>query len=244
MTLIAAGAAPLQRSLPLAFASLKEVYAALAAGTIAEADAERLDAALRTPPRQPRSTRPVGRFHKPPRQRSPDRQKSLDRRRTLAATWALPPSMACKLTVSEQAYARLLVNDHHAQGFSAMSHDEAAARVGCSRETIKRASHALRRLGWIELTHRPVRGRKHQTNIVRITSPEWRQWVEHGPAPRPDPWKVPRLPLTGEHLRPSTKNHFYTGDAVASQHQAFIPDIARPTTSSGKAWPKAVFIVR
>jgi hypothetical protein len=181
MPLPAAGA-PLRGTIPLTFDTPAAVWAAHLAGRITEADAERLDAALRLPQRQPEPHKPaVGRFQRLPRQRSPDREASMRRRRTLAATWALPPAMAAKLTVSEQAYCRLLADDYAAEGLTNASHSEMAARVGCCVETIKRAQKVLRRLGWITVQIRPRRGLKHLTNVVRIVSPEWITWITNGP---------------------------------------------------------------
>jgi Crp-like helix-turn-helix domain len=208
MSLITAGAS--LRGTPL-FASLPELYAAAARGEISEVELERLDAELRQPvaPRLAPSPRPLrqrlpGRFRKPPRQRSPDYRKSVERRRRLAATWPAPPAMLGRLTPCESALCRILVDEHHKQGRCEASHDELAARVGCSRETVKRGLRTLKRFGWITVTHRPVKGQKHRTNIVRIIAPQWLLWVQHGPQPRSG---RPPLPTpVGEHFRPATVN--------------------------------------
>jgi hypothetical protein len=207
--------APLRGTLPPVFTTPAEVWAAHLAGHIGEAEAERLDAELRQPvaPRPAPSLRPlraIGRFAKPRRQRSPDRQRSIERRRRLAATWPAPPAMLAKLTPCEAALCRILADEHHRHGRYELCHNEAAARVGCSRETIKRSMQTLKRFGWITVKHRPIEGRKHRTNIVRITSPEWLMWLTNGPRPRSSDRPTP----VGEHLRTPTENQFLHSGAA------------------------------
>ena len=130
--MISIAAQPSARTSPLALSTPQQVWAAHLAGQLSEAEAAALDAALRPPPRQVlRQPRPVGRFHRPPRQRSPDRDTSIQRRKRLAATWPMTPSMAAKLTPCEQAYCRILADDFATKGYSDASHAEMAARVGC-----------------------------------------------------------------------------------------------------------------
>jgi hypothetical protein len=205
--------------------TLSDVYLALAAGQIDEATAERLDAALRLPARQATSNTKPFRFSRPPRQRSPDREASMRRRRTLAATWSLPPSMAAKLTVSEQAYCRLLADDYAAEGLTNASHSEMAARVGCCIETIKRAQKILRRLGWIAVQIRPRRGLKHLTNVVRIVSPEWITWITNGP----------RCNQVGKQKSPATENQLKdtaTATCVKPAPPIEIPSVSRSASLS------------
>jgi hypothetical protein len=126
-----------------------------------------------------------GRFVRMPYQHAPDREKSIRRRRRLAATHPLPPAMAGegKLTFSELAYARVLADDNLIAGDSRDCHDKMAARVGTCSRTIQRAQKRLEKLGWIEVELRPNKGQKHDSNVVRITSPEWLTWIMMGPSP-------------------------------------------------------------
>jgi hypothetical protein len=152
-----------------------------------------------------RSARPIvnramrrfqGRFTRPRPQRSPDREKSINRRRTLAATWPMPPVMAGMLTTSQVAYARIVADEVHRTGRCELTLDEIAARGGMCRKTAKRAQDRLSELGWITVMERPVQGRKHLSNIVRIVSDEWSTWIKMGPKPRP----------IGGHSCPTTGN--------------------------------------
>lgn len=152
-----------------------------------------------------RSARPIvnramrrfqGRFTRPRPQRSPDREKSIHRRRTLAATWPMPPVMAGMLTTSQVAYARIVADEVHRTGRCELTLDEIAARGGMCRKTAKRAQDRLAELEWITVAERPVEGRKHLSNVVRIVSGEWLTWIKMGPKPRP----------IGGHSCPTTGN--------------------------------------
>jgi hypothetical protein len=137
-----------------------------------------------------------GRFTRPRPQRSPDREKSIRRRRTLAATWPMPPVMAGMLTTSQVAYARIVADEVHRTGRCELTLDEIAARGGMCRKTAKRAQDRLAELEWITVAERPVEGRKHLSNVVRIVSGEWSTWIKMGPKPRP----------IGGHSCPTTEN--------------------------------------
>ena len=88
-----------------------------------------------------------------------------------------------KLTFSELAYARLIADDNLITGDSRDCHDKMAARAGTCSRTIQRAQKHFEDLKWIEVERRPIEGQKHDTNIVRITSPEWLTWIMMGPSP-------------------------------------------------------------
>lgn len=151
-----------------------------------------------------------GRFARPRPQRSPDREKSIRRRRTLAATWCLPPSMASQLTTCEQAYARIVSDEVQRHGKCDLTLDEIAARGGMCRKTAKRSQDRVKGLGWISVEHRPVSGRKHLSNVIRVVSAEWLMWIEMGPRPR----------RTGGHSCPTTVNQSF--------HPLSIPRFERP----------------
>jgi len=134
--------------------------------------------------RQKSARRFQGRFVKPRYQRSPDRQRSIKRRRTLAATWPMPPRMCGELTTSQAAFARIAADEAAQHGDCRLTLDEIAARGGMSRKTAKRAQDRLAELNWITVEVREVSGRKNLSNVLRIMSPEWRNWIAMGPRPR------------------------------------------------------------
>ncbi len=114
-------------------------------------------------------------------QRSPDQLASIARRRMLAASGPLPPHMAAKLTHGEQACAKIVADEQLAHGLCDLSRNEIAARAGVSRKIAKKLMLRLeRKLNWTDVERRPRSGRKHLTNLTRITNPEWLAWLAHG----------------------------------------------------------------
>lgn len=116
--------------------------------------------------------------------RSADQEKRVRRRRLLAATWPMPPVMACQLTTCEQAFARIVADEVRHHGKCEVDLYQIARRAGMCRKTAQRAQKHLAALGWIAVQHRPIKGRKHLPNVITITSGEWAAWIEHGPKPR------------------------------------------------------------
>jgi len=155
--------------------------------------------------RSDRGTRRYGgRFARHRYQRSPDREKSIQRRRQLAASGCMPPALASQLTTGEQACARIIVDEIVTNGRCELYLDAIAARAGVCHKTAQRAVRHLSDgnskipgLRWITTEERPVNGRKHVANLVRIVSPEWLTWIERGPI---------RARTIGGHLRPTTVN--------------------------------------
>lgn len=126
--------------------------------------------------------------HFPPRQRprSPDRQASRDRRRRLGGSSALPDTLRHHYTEGQRAVLCIIAGEVKARGGCALPIDKIAALAGVCRTTVQTALQVARSLGHLKITARPVAGRKNLPNLVEITSPEWRMWIERGsPAHRP-----------------------------------------------------------
>jgi hypothetical protein len=113
-------------------------------------------------------------------QRSPDRLASIARRRRLAASGMLPPGLAAQLTHGEQAVAHIVAAEFLAYGVCDLSRNAIAARAGVCHALAERTMLRLERLGWLTVTRRPRSGRRHLSNLSRITSPEWLAWLARG----------------------------------------------------------------
>jgi hypothetical protein len=153
-------------------------HAALAAA-YESGEAETLPAAYRGP--EPASQSQLrhlqrGRRHS---QRSPDRQRSEERRRRLAWSGSLPGYLAGGFTIGNMAVAWVVADEHLRRKFCALSIDEIAARAGVTRKTAKRALKRASSIGLITIEERPVRGHKNRTNLVKIESREWLEWLEN-----------------------------------------------------------------
>jgi len=122
------------------------------------------------------------------RQRSPDRQASIERRRRLVASGPLPPPLAARFTWGEQAAMRIIGDECRAHGCCTLHIDAIAARAGVNRTTVQNALREARGRGEvpgtpiISVQERRRTGQRSLTNIIRVVSREWRDWLHKGPA--------------------------------------------------------------
>jgi hypothetical protein len=121
------------------------------------------------------------------RQRSPDRQASIERRRRLVASGPLPPPLAARFTWGEQAVMRIVGDECRAQGCCTLHIDAIAARAGVHRTTVQNALREAQGRGEvpgspiISVQERRRRGQRSLTNVIRIVSREWRDWLQRAP---------------------------------------------------------------
>ncbi len=118
----------------------------------------------------------------PPRrlQRAPLRPVAIARRRHLAASGPMPPSLACKFTVSELAVLRIIGDEVRQHGHCDRCIDEIAARAGVCRRMVQNAIREAARLGLLTVEERRREGRRNLPNVVRIVSKEWVTWLARG----------------------------------------------------------------
>jgi hypothetical protein len=120
-------------------------------------------------------------------QRSPDRQASIERRRRLVASGPLPPPIAARFTWGEIAVLRIVGDECRAKGYCDSHIDAIAARAGVHRTTVQNALREAQGRGEvpgipiITVEERRRRGQRSLTNIIRIVSREWRDWLHKGP---------------------------------------------------------------
>jgi hypothetical protein len=177
---------------------LKEVWGHHFAGALTEDEAEVLDEAARarreafqerrleTRPKTAPSSTPRASARR--RQRSPDRQASIERRRRLVASGPLPPPLAARFTWGEQAVMRIVGDECRAHGCCTLHIDAIAARAGVHRTTVQNALRKAQGRGEvpgspiISVQERRRRGQQSLTNIIRIISREWLDWLHKGPS--------------------------------------------------------------
>src|SRR4051794_3245279 len=160
----------------------RSIWQGLAAGAVGDDDAqslaERLHArrSLIRGDLQPVGIPPAGRASIfPPKrlQRAPKRPVAIARRRHLAASGPMPPSLACKFTVSELAVLRIIGDEVRQHGQCARCVDEIAARAGVCRRTVQNALREAARLGLLTIEERRREGRRNLPNVIRIVAKEW-----------------------------------------------------------------------
>src|SRR3954453_21508161 len=104
----------------------------------------------------------------------------MERRRRWAASGCLPPALAARFTLAEQAALAVVAAEHRRRGDCRLTNKEIADVAGVSITTVKNALRAARALGLISVEERRLSAFRNAPNIVRIVSPEWRAWLRLG----------------------------------------------------------------
>lgn len=105
---------------------------------------------------------------------------SLERRRRLAAAGRMPPGIAARFTLAEQAVLALVATETGKRGDCRLAIEALAAIAGVSRSTVKTAIREAARLGLLTVEERRITGFRNDTNVVRIVAPEWLAWMRLG----------------------------------------------------------------
>lgn len=113
-------------------------------------------------------------------QRPRDPAEAVARRRRVAGCGALPPHVLERFTPSAQATLAVVVQEVREHGDCRLCYDAIAARAGCSRSSVRNAIRRAQALGFVTVEHRPVKGAKNLTNIVRVADAAWRLWIQNG----------------------------------------------------------------
>lgn len=107
----------------------------------------------------------------------PRTDASMERRRRWAASGRLPPGLAARFTLAEQAVLALVAAEITRRKDCRLSVENMAAVAGVCRSTVKNAIREARRLGLLTVEERAITGFRNDTNIVRIISTEWLAWL-------------------------------------------------------------------
>ena len=120
----------------------------------------------------------------------PRTDASLERRRRWAASGRLPPAIAARFTLAEQAALALIAAETTRKGDCRLSVPHLAAVAGVAETTVRNAIREARKLGLLTVEERRLTGYRNDTNVIRIVSPEWTTWLRLGRKGEP-----PRYPL-------------------------------------------------
>ena len=112
--------------------------------------------------------------------RSPDRATSIARRRRIAASGAMPGTIAASFTTGEIAALTVIARECQRNGSCTWFMDRIAAVAGVSRTTARNALRQAQTLGLVTVRERRHRGWRSDSNIVRIVSQEWLTWLKLG----------------------------------------------------------------
>src|SRR5215207_3974335 len=152
------------------------LWKAYAAGHVTEAEASTLSEAIELKRAIPAAQKPTQR-HFGSRPRSPAR---MERRRRWAASGAMPPALASRLTLAEQAVLAVVAAENRKRGDCRLTNKEVADVAGVSITTVKNALRTARVLNLVSIEERRLTAFRNASNVVRIVSAEWRAWLRLG----------------------------------------------------------------
>lgn len=151
---------------------------------------------------------------------------SLERRRRWAASGRLPPGLAARFTLAEQAVLALVAAETARRGDCRLAVGQLAAIVGVAETTVRNALREARKLGLVTVEERRLTGFRNDTNVVRIISPEWQAWLRL--ARKADS----RNFVEGAGLREGSSAGRGCKSAQRTPTQVLDSEKARPTASS------------
>ncbi|MGU3664573.1 hypothetical protein ACLBX9_30015 [Methylobacterium sp. A49B] len=101
----------------------------------------------------------------------------MERHRRWAASGRLPPAIAVRFTLAEQAVLALVAAETARRKDCRLSIENMAAVAGVCRSTVKNAIREARQFGLLTVEERQITGFRNDTNVLRIISPEWQGWI-------------------------------------------------------------------
>ena len=107
----------------------------------------------------------------------PRTNASMERRRRWAASGRLPPAIAARFTLAEQAVLALVAAETVRRKDCRLAVGHLAAITGVAETTVRNAIREARKLGLVTVEERRVTGFRNNTNVVRVVSAEWTTWL-------------------------------------------------------------------
>ncbi len=101
----------------------------------------------------------------------------MERRRRWAASGRMPPAIAARFTLAEQAVLSLVAAETCRRKDCRLSVGGMAAIAGVSETTVRNAIREAVKLDLLTVEERQITGWRNDTNIVRIISAEWTSWL-------------------------------------------------------------------
>jgi hypothetical protein len=152
------------------------MYKAFTAGQITEDEAETLDTLINTKAAIPATDKPVQR-----RAGSrPRTSASMERRRSWAAAGRLPPALAARFTLAEQAVLAVVAAEVKKHGACGLTVGHIAALAGVSETTVRNALRQAQFLALVIIEERRRTAWMNYPNRVSIVSKEWAMWLRLG----------------------------------------------------------------
>src|SRR5215217_1643313 len=206
------------------------LWKAYAAGQVTEAEASVLSEAIEARKALPATQKPL-RLRFGSRPKSP---ASLERRRRWASAGALPPALASRFTLAEQAVLGVIAAENSKRDDCRLTNKEIADVAGVSVTTVKNAMRAARALNIISIEERRLSAFRNAPNVVRIVDPGWRAWLRLGGGGK----TAPGSPTQIKNQALAQRNRGWAAEGQGSARGALRPDSARPSRAlSGSQAP-------
>src|SRR3954467_12777451 len=165
------------------------LWKAVAAGQVTEAEASALSETIEARRALPAAQKPARRlFGSRPRSGA-----SMERRRRWASSGWMPPPLAARFTLAEQAVLGVVAWASHSQGSCTLTIDHVAAMAGVSGTTVRKALREARLLGLLKVEERRLSAWRNLPNRVTILSPEWLAWLKLRARGVDKVWLSPRV---------------------------------------------------
>jgi hypothetical protein len=166
------------------------VWKTWGAGGLADDEAQGLSDLIEARKALPPTGKPVQR-RVGSRPRSP---ASMERRRSWAACGAMPPALASRFTLAEQAVLAVVTAEVRTRGACSLTIGHLAALAGVGRSTVKRALGEAQALGLLRVEERRLTAWRSASNRVTITSREWHAWMRMRRRGEGSNLRPPRIP--------------------------------------------------
>lgn len=153
------------------------LWKAFAAGQVTEDEASDLSHLIEARKAIPAAT------EKPVQRRVGSRPRSsasMERRRSWAAAGRLPPAIAARFTLAEQAVLAVVAVEVSKRGACALTVAHLAALAGTSETTVRNALREAEALKLISIERRRRTAWMNYPNRVYIVSKEWAMWLRLG----------------------------------------------------------------
>jgi hypothetical protein len=153
------------------------MWRAWGAGQVSDAEAEELAALIETKKAIPATGKAV-------QQRVGSRPRSstsMERRRSWAAAGRLPPALAARFTLAEQAVLAVVAVEVSKRGHCGLTVAHLAALAGVSESSARNALREAKALGLVSIEERRLTAWRNLPNLVRIVSQEWLAWLRLRP---------------------------------------------------------------
>jgi hypothetical protein len=102
---------------------------------------------------------------------------SMERRRSWAASGRLPPKLAARFTVAEQAVLAVIASEVIKKDTCTLTLEHIAALAGVCRTTVKNALREAAGLELIRVEERRLSAWRNLPHKITITAPEWITWL-------------------------------------------------------------------